>query len=387
MSTTEDVPKDDAPSAEEIEQYSNYVKAADGCLRSGPQSPDCDKARILEAAAVAYGADPSLVDSLHACFQNPDTEECAKALAKVAAIAACTAVTEGAGGILCTYAAPIVVDIVWPTVSPIIMPVWHWANDLTDYTNDMTSQLLEAFGLGAVAEVFFGGDEGPTFNEQITAIKVSTANQLRNAYTQSLEAVATARNESQKALHSSLTRKDIGITRKDLSLKPTPDDQPDAVGWVSMDPDVVGWVSMDGVQSELEHWLALEPAWVDELNITQPESSGTVRFRKRPENVGVSFDNGSWTPASMDVIGPLGFDMINIPYCTIVGMQRRAEGLKRATAKAIGSTIKKQTMLADTAKLRSLAYRKSESDSSSTLLLVAAAAAAIGGGIWLWKKH
>lgn len=410
MSTADDVPKDDdAPTAEEIEQYSNYVKAANACVRDGPESPDCDKARILEAAAVAYGADPALVDSLHACFQNPDTEECAKALAKVAAIAACTAVTEGAGGYLCTLAAPIVVDIVWPTVSPIVMPVWHWASSLTAYTNDVILDIGKTIGID------LSTDAPPTVTDAYWRIKDPIQQQLKDAYIQSVEALAVAQDSAEKEL--GLPRQSLGtLTRTgELSVDnggfniPLPNK-----GGFNIPLPNTGDTPESGVDaalrraalvSELEHWLALEPAWVDEITITQTkvdEHTGKqvrrfVTFPKRPADETSSFRTGWkdfaartvwWTPSHFAYFTDgwsWGNDQSALADCAATGMARRAQGLKQATAKAIGSVVQKQTMRAEVRKLNEL---RGASDSSSTLLLVVATAAvAIGGGIWLWKKH
>src|SRR5512138_3106229 len=81
-----------------------YVNAAIDCLQSG----NCSKMDLLAAAAVAAGADPTMVAETQACLESGDDETCAKAATTVAAIAACSAATSGTATMGCTYVAPYV---------------------------------------------------------------------------------------------------------------------------------------------------------------------------------------------------------------------------------------------------------------------------------------
>lgn len=89
------------------------------CL-DNPQQ--CAKDQALNYLAAETGISPEVIRLAAECAQSNDTDACAKAGLILAANAACTYYTAGAGAVsgLCSKVAPILVEFAWPFVKPLI---------------------------------------------------------------------------------------------------------------------------------------------------------------------------------------------------------------------------------------------------------------------------
>jgi hypothetical protein len=97
------------------------IPAADirGCL-DNPQQ--CAQQQAINYLAAEAGISPEVFRLAAECAKSNDTDKCAKAGLILAANAACTYYTAGAGAVtgLCSRFAPILVDLAWPTIKPLI---------------------------------------------------------------------------------------------------------------------------------------------------------------------------------------------------------------------------------------------------------------------------
>jgi hypothetical protein len=383
MPNDEQLPDDETnyPSAQQVQQY---VEAANACLQGGLDDPDCKKAKALEAAAIAAGADPGMVETISTCMQDRGSDECAKAAAKIGAVAACTTATEGVGASLCAKVAPVVVDLVWPFVGPIVGPVWGWGVDLGAAVADFMSGVGEAI-LGSLG-IDLGTTADPTVTDVYWDIKGSIESQLHAAYDQSLEALIVARDQSAKQLDLDTVWEQPNQIREsgtgELRVA-TPSDRLSIEGY-----DAEADAAME---RELEFWLAREPAWSSSFKVERKterfghEVRRFVEFGAKPANVSTSF-GPNWRPSNFAYFEDgwgWGNDRKALAAAAAEGMARRAQGLSRATTRAIGSVVQKQTMRANAGRLNQLGAGDS---GSSTLLVLATLAALVGGGYWLWAK-
>lgn len=353
------------PSVDQIEEY---VEAANACIREGIKDPSCDKAKALEAGAIAAGADAQMVRTVSNCVQEYDSEECAKAAAKLGAVSACTAMTEGAGATLCARFAPKVVDLIWPVVGPAVGPVWDWAIGLGEAAFDLVAgfgtAILDSLGID------LGTNADPTVTDVYWKIKGAIDSQLQSAYEQSLQSLKVARDAAAEELELPAT-----------SVFATSDGR-------TLNADIA-------MEAELEYWLKREPDWSDEFDVEQTrtmfgvEGRRYVRFGARPDNLSESF-SAEWRPSNFAYFvdgWAWGNDRKGLAEAAAGGLAIRAQGLRRGTMRAIGSVIQRQTMLAEKQRLEQIESEQSQSSSSNTLLFVLAAAALAGGGIWLWNKR
>jgi hypothetical protein len=176
-----------------------YYDRAKQCMDEGQSSQACKDLqdegfrRGMEAA----GVDPAITDAALECARSGDSEVCAKAAAKVAAVYGCTAATGGGGAYLCSKLAPIVVDKIWPVVGPPLVAAWDLQLGVLDGVVDMLGGIISDLGdlLG-----FGGNDDGPSHTEILTAMYQQGYSIVRESIQASETAVVQADVESRKEL-------------------------------------------------------------------------------------------------------------------------------------------------------------------------------------------
>ena len=80
----------------------------------------CAQNAGIQLLAEQTGVSPEVINLALTCGKEGDTDKCAKAGTILVATAACSAYTAGMGTVLCTKAAPILVNLAWPGIRAVI---------------------------------------------------------------------------------------------------------------------------------------------------------------------------------------------------------------------------------------------------------------------------
>jgi len=147
---------------QDYETAKDYYGKAKSCIDDGSSDACKDLAKEGgEKALIAAGVDPQLAHEAMECAESRDSEVCAKASAKLAAVYACTSATGGSGYTLCNELAPRIVDQVWPVAGPPLVMAWDSAFAILDGVTNALKGIVDALG-GILG---FGSDDGPTKTE------------------------------------------------------------------------------------------------------------------------------------------------------------------------------------------------------------------------------
>lgn len=399
-------PKD--PRSDEQVAY-EYAKAAKACVDHGVDSPDCRKELIgqgVKAAAIAYGMDPEVAAAAEQCLASGDSEVCAKASAKLAATAACTFATEGAGGPLCAKLAPFVVDAIWPLAGPPLVAAWDMAWGFTDGVLGgivaFAKALLEAAGID------LSTDADPTVMDVYWELLSVGQRAIVTQWDVGAQALQVADDESRKHLHLPMS----------LDAPPNPNL---IVGLGGPVASSAGGAVRNSTAKYLESWLLAEPGWTGAVYVrVRYLAPGEYDFEVRdapfqnwelgPKDKRVTLgampqgmkklsvesptneQGEGWTPWN------LGFDRFNnerklLSEAYFAALVVRVEALKRATTNAVGSIVAQNTERAEQAQqdfrnkmARGVVKQPSSSGGSVAVPLVLAGLVAAGLGYYSWRK-
>jgi hypothetical protein len=147
---------------QDYETAKQYYGKAKSCIDEGSSSDACKQLAKEggEKALIAAGVDPQLAHEAMQCAESRDSEMCAKASAKLAAVYACTSATGGSGYTLCNELAPKVVDKIWPVAGPPLVMAWDTAFAVLDGVAGALQGIASALG-----NILGFGSDGPTITE------------------------------------------------------------------------------------------------------------------------------------------------------------------------------------------------------------------------------
>lgn len=204
---------------QDYETAKTYYGKAKSCIDEGSSSDACKNLAKEggEKALIAAGVDPDLAREAMQCAESRDSEVCAKASAKLAAVYACTSATGGSGYTLCNEIAPKVVDQIWPIVGPPLVGAWDTAFDVMDGVAGAMQGIMDALGdiLG------FGSDDGPTTVELHNQLMWRGNEVINGAIDSAVKATSSADIQSriEVGLPVKLPNGSVG----GMSFKPKPD--------------------------------------------------------------------------------------------------------------------------------------------------------------------
>jgi hypothetical protein len=420
-----------AANVPECEQAAiGYVQTAKTCVDKGLDSSECQQELLTEtakSAAIYYGVDPSVVDAAEQCISSGgDSEVCAKAGAKLAATAACTVATEGAGGPICAKLAPFVVDAVWPVIGPPLVTIWETAwsfnSGVLGGIADFAKNLLDAVGLD------LSTNADPTVTDVFWDLLAMGKGLILPQWQAAVVALQSANDDSRRELGLPMMIPVDAMGKLSLGSVgqmggPSMDQ---AIDIAKSDPSEIvseeAKTHPDAVK-ELEKWLRADPGWVDpvyvvirqqdpwgkdydfEIGFEPTKNEDMGPYDKRvylggmdPNMKKLSVGSPQYIPGTYDIEEGEGFAPWNFTYrrfnnerkmlseAYVAALGVRIEALKSATTNAVGSVIAHNTAEAEANRraevISKIRMQEKQGSIALPLALTAAALAAVGAYEW-----
>lgn len=410
-----------------------YAQAAKTCVDKGLDSPECKQEVITEGvkqAAIAYGVDPEVAAAAEQCLASGgDSEICAKAGAKLAATAACTVITEGAGGPVCAKLAPFVVDAVWPVLGPPLVTIWETAwsfnSGVLGGIADFAKNLLDAVGLDLSTSA------DPTVTDVFWDLLAMGKGLVLPQWQAAVLAVQGADDDSRRELGLPMLIDAFPgshLIPMNMGQLGAPDmDQ--AIDIAKSDPSEIvseEAKSHPGAVKELEKWLRAEPGWVDpvyvvirqkdpwgkdydfEIGFEPTQNKDMGPYDKRvylggmgPDMKKLSAGSPQYMPGTYEVEEGEGFTPWGFAYsgfknerkmlseAYVAALSVRIEALKSATTNAVGAVIADNTAEAEANRRAEVIskIRMPEKQGSVALPLALAAVALAAVGAYEWNRR
>jgi len=124
----------------DVAQATDYYKKAEKCINDG----ECDEV-LVQAAAEYAGVDPTTAQLVYECAKKRDTNTCSKAGVTIGGIAACSYFS-GGQTVLCSKAVPIVVNLIWPVVGPVVTGAVDFVRYFLSAISNVVGEAADAFG-------------------------------------------------------------------------------------------------------------------------------------------------------------------------------------------------------------------------------------------------
>ncbi|MFA5053332.1 MAG: hypothetical protein WC565_04700 [Parcubacteria group bacterium] len=173
------------------------------CIDSG----ECEEAKRL--ASTYLGIDPGMSQAILDCAETRDSEACAKASAQLAATAACTYMTGGAGAYLCNKYAPQIVDAIWPVLGPPLVTMFDIGFGFIGATYEFFKGAVESFGkmIGIVSS------PGVDWDDVVWRLKAAGRKAIGSSSVSAIEAISSADVSTRLELGLSIDAGSLGTPK------------------------------------------------------------------------------------------------------------------------------------------------------------------------------